>query len=52
MIYVANGDSQETIAKKTAFSQWAISRELKKGEGRGAYNPFLAQRKTHSYSKK
>lgn len=46
-----NGDSQETIARKTGFSQSAISRELKKGEDRGAYNPFLAQRKTDFFAK-
>ncbi len=51
MVYLANGDNQEAIAKKTGFSQSAISRELKKGDDRGAYNPFLAQRKTDSYAK-
>lgn len=51
MIYCANGDNQETIAKKTGYSQSAISRELKKGEDRGAYNPFLAQRNTDNYAK-
>ena len=51
MIYCANGDDQETIAKKTGYSQSAISRELKKGEDRGAYNPFLAQRNTDNYAK-
>ncbi len=51
MIYLAKGDSQEVIAKKTGFSQSAISRELKKGEDRGAYNPFLAQRMTDSHAK-
>jgi len=51
MVYRANGDSQETIAKKTGFSQSAISRELKKGKDRSTYNPFLAQRKTDSYAK-
>ncbi|SLM17668.1 hypothetical protein SPIRO4BDMA_40237 [uncultured spirochete] len=45
MVYSANGNSQETIAKKTGFSQSTISRELKKGEDRSVYNPFLAQRK-------
>lgn len=30
-----NGDNQKTIAKKTGYSQSAISRELKKGEDAG-----------------
>jgi IS30 family transposase len=51
MVYLAMGDSQEAIAKKTGFSQSTISRELKKGEDRGAYNPFLAQRRTDFYAK-
>ncbi len=46
MVYRANGDNQITIAKKTGYSQSAISRELKKGEDREVYNPFLAQRIT------
>jgi IS30 family transposase len=51
MVYRANGDNQETIAKKTGFSQSAISRELKKGKDRNSYNPFLAQRRTDYYAK-
>ncbi len=51
MVYCANGDNQETIAKKTGFSRSAISRELKKGNDRGSYNPFLVQRKTDYYAK-
>lgn len=51
MICRANGDSQGTIARQTGFSQSAISRELKKDEDRGAYNPFMAQRMTDSYAR-
>ncbi len=51
IVYLANGDNQEAIAKKIGFSQSAISRELKKGDDRGTYNPFLAQRKTDCYAK-
>ncbi len=36
MICLANGDSQEAIAKKTGFRQSTISRELKKGEDQGS----------------
>jgi len=45
MVYRANGDSQEIIAKKAGFSQSAIFRELKKGKDRSTYNSFLGAKK-------
>lgn len=50
MLCLADGDTQSTIAKKVGVSQSAVSRELKKGSDRGAYNPFLAQRTTDTFA--
>ena len=46
LVYVQQGDKQETIASKLGFSQSSISRELAKGRDRKTYNPIKAQRET------
>jgi transposase, IS30 family len=46
LVYLQQGDKQETIARKLGFSQSSISRELNKGLDRNIYNPIQAQRET------
>jgi len=43
-VCLGRGETQEAIAEQIGVSQSAISRELQKGEDRGSYNPFLANR--------
>jgi len=43
-VYLGRGETQEAIAERIGVSQSAICRELQKGEDRGTYNPFLANR--------
>lgn len=46
LVYLNEGEKQETIAIRIGVSQSSISRELLKGLDRNSYNPIQAQRQT------
>lgn len=51
MLLVQEGKNQTQIAMATGMNQSSISRELRKGQVRNVYNPYLAQEKTNERAK-